>query len=236
MSTVDSRRFGISLLLAAALISFTMAPAIGVPSARAATDVGYADGSYSGASAPTGREPQSKLWFNDGIWWGSLFNGTKYDIFRLNWSTQVWSDTGVVIDSRNKSSADALWDGSKLYVVSAISDQTGSSTPPTGSDDSIRVMRYSYNSGSKTYSLDTGTRSRVATAEVESVALDKDTTGKIWVTWTYANGTGHRSVYVTHSTTIPRPTSPRTSFPSAARRTWTTSTTRQSCRTAARSA
>jgi hypothetical protein len=177
--------------------------ALGLPSSglRAATDVGYVDGSYAGASAPTGREPQSKLWFNDGTWWGSQFNGTKFDIYRLDWSTQVWSDTGVVVDERNKASADLLWDGSKLYAVSAISDQSGSSTPPTGTDDSIRVLRYSYDPGTQAYLLDPGFPVTVATAEVESVSLDKDSTGTVWVTWTYANGTGHRSVFVTHSTT-----------------------------------
>ncbi len=187
--------------MAIALIAFAIAPFGTSPRASAASDVGYLDGSYSGASAPTGRESQSKLWYNDGIWWASLFNSSKhFDIFRLNWGSQVWSDTGTLIDERSKSSADVLWDGTKLYVVSGISDQSSSRRPPTSGDTSIRVMRYSYSSGSKSYSLDTGFPVTVVNAAVESVSLDKDSMGTIWVTWTYANGTGTRSVYVTHST------------------------------------
>ncbi len=190
-------------LAAAALVAAVITPAAMAPPTAAAGDVGYEDMSYSGASSPTGREPQSKLWYNDGLWWGSLFSSSSrdFDIYRLNWATQTWSDTGVVVDERTKSSADALWDGNKLYVVSAISDQSSSSSPPTSGDTSIRVMRYSYSSAAKTYSLDAGYPVTIANAAVESVSLDKDTTGTIWVTWTYANGAGYRSVYVTHSTT-----------------------------------
>jgi len=191
----------VAIVLAAVLASLLapLAPA----SVRAAADVGYADQSYSGASTPTGREPQSKLWYNDGLWWGSLYGSSShdFDIHRLDRSSQTWIDTGVMIDDRSKSSADTLWDGSKLYIVSAISDQSSSSNPPTGGDNGIRVMRYSYSSASKTYAMDIGYPVVIATAAVESVSLDKDTTGRIWVTWTYANGTGRRSVYVTHSTT-----------------------------------
>ena len=34
---------------------------------------------------------------------------------------------------------------------------------------------------------------------VEAAVIDKDSTGALWVTWTYSNGSG-RNVYVTHST------------------------------------
>ena len=190
-------------MVVAGLFASFVAPFVPVANVRAAADVGYTDGSYSGASTPTGREPQSKLWFNDGIWWGSIFNSSSrdFDIHRLNWATQAWTDTGVLIDERTKSSADALWDGSKLYVVSAISDQSSSSSPPTGGDTSMRVMRYSYSAATKAYSLDAGFPVTIANAAVESVSLDKDSTGRIWVTWTYANGSGQRNVLVTHSTT-----------------------------------
>src|SRR5919106_6620051 len=70
--------------------------------APAAQDVGYRDFSYDAASvvAPTGQKPQSKLWFNDGTWWGSLFNSatTDFEIFRLDRSTQRWTTTGTRID------------------------------------------------------------------------------------------------------------------------------------------
>ena len=54
---------------------------------NAASQYGYYDDNlpyfYTGGSGsksivhtPSGEKPQSKLWFNDGIWWGSLFNST----------------------------------------------------------------------------------------------------------------------------------------------------------------
>ncbi len=199
---VRRSRNGVVTLVLAALVGLALAPLSPVAVVRAATDVGYVDQSYSGTSTPTGREPQSKLWYNDGTWWGSLYGSASrdFDIHRLDRSTQTWIDTGVMIDDRSKSSADTLWDGSKLFAVSAVSDQSSSSSPPTGGDLGIRVLRYSYSAATKSYSLDAGFPAIVATAAVESVSLDKDSTGRIWVTWTYANGTGRRSVYVTHST------------------------------------
>ena len=57
------------ILALSALLGASLGP-IARP-VQGAGDVGYQDGSYSG-SAVTGREPQSKLWFNDGSWWASM--------------------------------------------------------------------------------------------------------------------------------------------------------------------
>ena len=188
----------IVLTLAALLLS-TLGP-IARPALAAVGDVGYEDASYSG-SAPTGREPQSKLWFNDGIWWASMITSAgKNDIHRLNWATQSWSDTGVQIDERSKSSADTLWDGNKLYVLSSLSDQSLSCTPSTAGDTTLRMLRFSYDGGSKTYTLDPGFPVTLANAGVQAAAIAKDSTGVIWATWGYPSG-GHGNVFVTHSTT-----------------------------------
>ena len=183
-----------SVLAMAVIIANALAPRSTAP-ALAAGDAGYRDFSYSGASAPTGQKPQSKLWHNDGIWWGSLYNRStaRYEVYRFNWATQAWSTTGVVIDQRRKSSADALWDGTHLYIASAV-------PPGTGGDTSIYVVRYSYNSGSKAYSTDPGFPVAISSLEVETVVLDKDTTGKLWVTYTMDNGQGGRKVHVMHTT------------------------------------
>ena len=195
------RRIGRSasmILALAALLGASLGP-IARP-AVAAGDVGYQDGSYSG-SAPTGREPQSKLWFNDGIWWASMYSSAAgaVDIQRLNWATQTWTDTGVRIDERSKSSADTLWDGSNLYVLTTFSDQSFSCTPPTSGDVTMRMMRYSYDSGAKTYTLDSGFPVTIANAAVQGAGMAKDSTGMIWVTWGYPTAS-HGNVFVTHST------------------------------------
>src|SRR5258707_5792109 len=111
--------FGFSGLIIAAIL---LSVVLGFSQAQAAaTDVGYKDFSMSGALAPTGQKPQSKLWFNDGIWWGVMYNNASksrhFEIYRFNWTTDTWSTTGVMVDARSKSAADALWTGSKLYTV-----------------------------------------------------------------------------------------------------------------------
>src|SRR5689334_20256531 len=51
---------------------------------------------------PTGEKPQSKLWYNDGRWWGDMFNRNdgKYHIYWLDLVAQTWHDTGTIIDPR----------------------------------------------------------------------------------------------------------------------------------------
>ncbi len=171
---------------------------LGFSQARAAAaNVGYKDFAFGSAYAPTGEKPQSKLWFNDGIWWGVMYNKASsskhFEIYRFNWATDTWTTTGAMVDARTKSSSDALWTGSKLYTVSNVS-------PSATGDVTIYVMRYSYNSTTKTYSLDSGFPVAVYNHGVETVVMDQDTTGKLWVTFTDANSSGGRNTYVTHTT------------------------------------
>src|SRR5215207_8299006 len=109
--------------------------------AEPADGAGYRDFDFGSAiSTPTGEKPQSKLWFNDGIWWGSLWDPISQDhhIYRFDWANQSWSDTGILIDTRSATRADTLWDGTHLYVASA--PKNTSST-----DQTAYVRRYSYN-------------------------------------------------------------------------------------------
>ncbi|HSJ88907.1 MAG TPA: hypothetical protein VK909_16965, partial [Anaerolineales bacterium] len=161
----------------------------------ATADVGYKDFSTGGTYAPTGQKPQSKLWFNDGIWWGVLYNKVSkhFEIYRFNWATDTWATTSVMVDARIKSSADALWTGSKLYTVSNAPEAA------TG-DVNMYVMRFSYNSTSKTYSVDGGFPVAVYNHAVETVVMDQDTAGNVWVTFTDDNNSGGRSTYITHTT------------------------------------
>ena len=153
--------------------------------------VGYKD-FYYGTSiheAPTAEKPESKLWWNDGYWWGSLWSpaASKYRIHRFDLAAQSWIDVGPDIDDRTLSLADALWDGQKLYVASHIynggSQSSGNTTPP----NSARLYRYSYDAAADTYSLDAGFPVLVNSATSETLVLDKDSTGQLWVTWTQAD-------------------------------------------------
>src|SRR5215212_6696560 len=154
--------------------------------ASAVDDIGYRDFSFNPAVAPTGEKPQSKLWFNDGTWWASMFNRTaeEYHIYRYDRATHTWSDTGTLIDERNSSKADTLWDGSHLYVATAGS--CASCSP-----QSARILRYSYDPTTKRYTRNPGFPVTVTSGGLETIVLDKDTTGKLWVTYTQ-----NKKVYV----------------------------------------
>jgi hypothetical protein len=163
--------------------------------ATAAGDVGYKDFYYSSASAPTGQKPQSKLWYNDGLWWGVLYNrsAARFEIYRFDWTAQSWSTTGTQVDLRHRSSADALWTGTQLYVAANM-------TPGVTGDQNVYLTRYSYDLSTKTYSIDTGFPIVLWSRAVEAVVIDRDTTGTIWATFTDVNTSGGRNAYVTHST------------------------------------
>jgi len=141
---------------------------------------------------PTAAKTQSKLWFNDGVWWGILFNGfsEEYHIYRYDRTEDTWKDTGILVDARNTSRADALWDDGHLYVVSA-------GTEASLEKDSARFSRYSYDPSTARYSLDKGFPVSIAEGGMEAITVARDTTGKLWAT--YAQGEELRRVYVTHT-------------------------------------
>ena len=141
---------------------------------------------------PTGVKTQSKLWFNDGRWWGILFDDAseEYRIYRYDEAKDAWSDTGTPVDERNTSRADALWEGPKLYVVSA-------GTEAGLQKDSARFLRYTYDPSTERYSIDEGYPVTISKGGMEAISIAKDTTGKLWAT--YTQGDDLRKVYVTHS-------------------------------------
>jgi hypothetical protein len=174
MESPSLRRVRILALLT--LLGFALAAP-----AQASAAAGFRDFSWSAPSmnGPTAHKPQSKLWFNDGAWWGYMFDrvSESWHIYRLNGTTQQWTDTGTAVDSRNSTWADVLWDGAKLYVASAGASATNSA-------DSARLYRYSYNATTKQYTADTGFPSTIVTGGMEAIVLDKDSTGKLWVSYT----------------------------------------------------
>ena len=59
------------------------------------------------------------------------------------------------------------------------------------------MLRFSYSAATRTYTLDSGFPVTLSTnGGMEAVGIEKDTTGKLWVTYTK-----NQSVYITHSTT-----------------------------------
>jgi hypothetical protein len=142
---------------------------------------------------PTAAKTQSKLWFNDGAWWGILFDGSseEHHIYRYDRATDDWSDTGTLVDERNASRADALWDDGHLYVVSA-------GTEASLERDSARFLRYSYDPAVERYSLDEGFPVTITEGGTEAITVARDTTDKLWATYTQGDDE-RRRVYVTHT-------------------------------------
>jgi hypothetical protein len=177
-------------LLAIALLLVAGGASQWTAAGRAAAGAGYRDFTYgTNATAPSAKENQSKLWFNNGSWWGALFSKTtkKYKIHRLDPSTQAWVETAAVIDERSTSRVDALWDGTHLYVATAGTSETAQS-------QSARILRFSYSSQTDTYTLDAGFPVTITSGGMQAIVIAKDTTGTLWATYTQAN-----RVYVTHS-------------------------------------
>ena len=181
-----------------ALLLATTAIAYQAPNA----DVGYVDFSYglTTANDPTGEKPESKLWWNDGFWWGSLFETTSnsYHIYRFNWSGQTWEDTGVQLDDRPTTKADTLWDqaNQKLYVASHVSKDPA--TVSGDPNDAGRLYRYSYNKTTRTYTLDNGFPVTVNVDKTETLVMTKDATGRLWVTYV-SKDSGNSAVFVNAS-------------------------------------
>ena len=148
--------------------------------AAADVNVGFEGPSYNGASAtPTASKPESKLWWNDGSWWATMYDATakSYAIFQLNSGSNTWGSTGVKTDSRATTHADTLWDGNRLYIASHVFSNTPASGNPA------RLYRFSYNAATDTYTLDSGFPAQINNVKTETLVIAKDSTGKLWATW-----------------------------------------------------
>lgn len=155
--------------------------------AQTPVDAGYRDFSFgsSASSTPTGEKPESKVWFNDGTWWGSLFSPSAghYRIHRFDSSDQSWTDTGTSLDTRETSKADVLWDeaSQKLYVASHMFTTSASSS--SSSSTWGKLFRYSYNAVTKLYTLDSGFPVDVTRGRSETLTIAKDGNGRLFVTY-----------------------------------------------------
>jgi hypothetical protein len=164
-----------------------------VPATAAPGDVGVEGPSHTGTGTPTGtKRATSVLWFNDGLWWGNLWDTASSDfhIFRFNAATSSWVDTGVATDPRASTHHDVLWDGTTLNVASYRFVNDGLPAEP---NFPTTMRRYSYNASTKAYTLLSSTQ--INNQRVEALTIDKDSTGRVWATWQqgnriYLNSTG----------------------------------------------
>lgn len=186
------RRYQIILFaLITTIVVALFAPLTGtIPQATGANaNIGFVDDPFGVAPGtdPTADKPQSKLWFNDGAWWAVMFQASTstWRIYKLTWPNK-WNPTTTVIDTRATSRADALWDGQHLYIASLVRFSPSN----VG-----QFSRYSYNASTQTYTRDVGFPATMMTGSAETLAMDKDSTGKFWITYTQGN-----RVYVNRTT------------------------------------
>jgi len=154
--------------------------------AQTPVDAGFRDYSYGTVTnTPTGDKPESKLWWNDGSWWGSLFNGSakEYHIYRFDVSRQEWTDTGTALDTRKSSRADVLWDeaSQRLYVVSHMF--TTNAQPHASQSQWGRLFRYAYDRGTRRYTLESGFPVAVTRGLSEALTIAKDSAQRLWVAY-----------------------------------------------------
>ncbi|MDQ3871847.1 MAG: hypothetical protein M3301_09575, partial [Chloroflexota bacterium] len=143
-------------------------------------DIGYQDQSSAGSgTAATGSKPESKLWWNDGFWWGSLYDAVSGDhhIFKLDGRSQKWVDTGVTLDPRPGSRADTLWDGGHLYVASHQRVNIA-----TAGQQSL-LYRFSYDPARDRYTPDQGFPVSINDYATETLVIEKAGDGTLWATW-----------------------------------------------------
>jgi hypothetical protein len=135
------------------------------------------EGSFPiGSGGQTQDKPQSKLWFNDGMWWSIISNGTDVYFYKLIdglFERQTFTD--AMVDADNGARADVLWNGANLFVLMYKSA-------------TVRLSKYSYNNVTKTYTRLSGfpvTMSLVSGAE--SAVIEQDSTGKLWLAYEGGN-------------------------------------------------
>lgn len=172
-------------VLVALLGSTLLTPAAGA----AEGDAGFPGPSTAGSSttvgtALTAEKPESKLWWNDGRWWASMWEAgsAQWQIAYLDRSRvpEAWVFTGKELDDRASSRADVLWNGSKLYVASHVkaADSTSHVAKPA------RLYRYSYDPATRAYTLDSGFPAVINGLSSETLVLDQDSSGRLWATYT----------------------------------------------------
>jgi hypothetical protein len=171
---------------------------------------GYLNHSYAPppdntVSEPTGKGAESKLWWHDGIWWGVLFSpdAAAFTIHHLDMATNDWIDTGVLVDERitgNAARADVLLDeaAGKLYI--ATHRKMDNASRVNTAANWARLMVYSYDDAGETWTVDSGYPVTINEDVTETLVLDKDSTGRLWITYvSRLGGSTDRDVYMNAS-------------------------------------
>ncbi|MEO5885363.1 MAG: hypothetical protein ABIQ58_07620 [Candidatus Limnocylindrales bacterium] len=127
--------------------------------------------------APTAQKAQSKLWYADSSWWAGLLSPVtqRISIFRLDWATQTWQDTGTVVDERSDADPDYLFADGHLYVATAGTRASASSA--------ARILRFTFDPKTERYVRDPDFPVPITAGGTNAIVLDRDSLGTLWVTY-----------------------------------------------------
>ena len=137
----------------------------------------YDDGLDRAVRSPTRHKNQSKLFFAHGSWWGVLHEPTSREarIHRLDWMTQRWHDTGVVVDERPYARADVLFADDTLYVASGGSSESAA--------HAVRVLVFTFDPATSRWAPAPDFPVVVSEAGVESPLIERSPSGVLWVSY-----------------------------------------------------
>ena len=145
------------------------------------TPAGYAIGPCKG----TDSKPQSKLWYQDGSWWGVLDSPDGNRIFELDGKAWKPAPNPDAVLGSHDGRADVVWDGKRLIVLLYHEH------------DPAQLFEFHYDPAARVYARDSGYPVALAIASgSETMVLDQDSQGRLWASYV-----AHKSVYVTHSET-----------------------------------
>jgi hypothetical protein len=137
---------------------------------------------------------RSQMWRNDNIWWG-VFSDHIDGVYFYKQTGPTAFTRGDLIHTNSVGGTfvagwpDVLWNGTDLFVFIQESFTLA------------RLYKYSYSSGSQTYSLLPGFPvSLPLLGNAQSVSIDQDSTGKVWAAYAGSGPGGDGNVRVIWST------------------------------------
>ena len=142
------------------------------------------------SALPTSDKPQSKLWFNDGRWWGSLYNKSSANISHL------LARPHQPVDQNGSIPAPISIRAPRRRPISCGTTPPRSCTLCRAVPARMPGLCAIATTQPPSSTRATSTRLSYASGGGETIVLDKDSTGKLWVTYTQGN-----KVYVNRSTT-----------------------------------
>ena len=130
-------------------------------------------------------KPQSKLWYHNNYWWACINNTTKMTIYKIDGTTWTpkFDVQNAVTPSFKGGTCDVKWDGTNLFV--AVLEGTVA-----------KIYKLTFNSATETFAIVSGfPKSLTMPLGTETVVLEKDSTGRLWVTFE-----AESKIYVMYST------------------------------------